>query len=138
MSKFNLTKRISLAEVLGEGHERDYLRFKPLTFKDAKGLETLQPEEVVAEIPKDATAAQIKKLNAEATAKNKAAAMEAVDKAVAFMQDEFVSGEITDEETNNLVAVTKEDFTNDNLSMDVINYCMKALAGRKPEGFTTA
>ena len=87
MSKFNLTKRISLAEVLGEGHERDYLRFKPLTFKDAKGLETLQPEEVVAEIPKDATAAQIKKLNAEAAAKNDAAAMEAVDKAVAFMQE---------------------------------------------------
>ena len=138
MSKFNLTKRISLAEVLGEGHERDYLRFKPLTFKDAKGLESLQPDEVVAEIPKDATAEQIKKLKADATAKNNAAAMEAVDKAVAFMQDKFVKGEITDEETGNLVDVTKEDFTNDNLSMDVINYCMKALAGGKPEGFTIA
>lgn len=139
MSKFNLVKKISLAAVLGEGHEQSYLSFKPMTFKDAKDLEGLQPtEDFTPVIPKGATAEQIKKLQAEAKAKENAAGLEAVDKAVAFVKSKFVKGQIMDIDAEKLVDVDAEDFDNGNLSVDIINHCMKELAGGQPEGFTRA
>lgn len=143
MSKFNITKKISLAPLLGEGHEADYLAFKPLTFKDARKLQELQStEDFTPQLPPapaaDADAgtkakyeAAVKKAQAEAAAAENDAALEAVDKAVAFIAAKFVEGKIGG------VDVSADDFTNDELSVDVINYAMKELAGAgKPEGFT--
>lgn len=139
MSKFNLTKKISLTSVLGEGHEKSYLSFTPMTFKDAKQLEGLQPtEDFTPQIPEGATAEQIKKLTDEAKAKQNAANLDAVDKAVDFVKSKFIKGEIVNTETGELVSVEADDFSNGNLSVDVINHCMAQLAGGKPEGFTTA
>lgn len=140
MSKFVITKKISLAEVLGKGHEQDVLCFKPMTFKDAKDLEGLQPAETPAPVlPDNATAAQkaaYEKEVAEHKAAQTKAALEAVDKAVEFIKGKFVSGKVTDEATGKLVEVEADDLTNGNLGVDVANYCMAQLAGGQPEGFT--
>ena len=119
MSKFNLSKNVSLASVLGEGHEQDYLSFKPVAFKDAKEL-----EQITSVIDPD-------------NIDNKEA-LEQADKAVAFIRDRFVSGKITDEESKELVDVEAVDFDNGNLPMEVINYAMRQLMGERPEGFTKA
>lgn len=126
MSKFNITKKINLFELLGEGHEQSVLEFKPMTFADARSLEGLQPD--VADLPDDATPAQKK---AHAAEQNKAA-LAAVDKAVEFIKGKFIKGTIAGE------PVVADDFSNDELPVDVINYCMKQLAGGKSEDFTKA
>lgn len=140
MSKFNITKKISLTPVLGEGHEADVLAFKPMTFKDARELEGLQStEDFTPEIPQGADKATIKRLTDEAQARENKAALDAVDKAIEFIKAKFVSGKITDETTGKQVEVEADDFTNGNIGVEVINYCMKQLAGaNKPEDFTKA
>lgn len=143
MGKFNIKKKINLSSVLGEGHEASYLLFDPMTFADARKLQKLQSNEdftpVLPDAPaKDADAgtvakynAEVKRLVAEASAKENDAALKAVDKAIEFIQYKFIGGEIAGQQ------VVKEDFTNGELGVDVINYCMKELAGgNKPEGFT--
>lgn len=143
MSKFNIVKKINLHEALGEGHEQSYMTFKPMTFEDARKLQTLQStEDFTPELP-PAPAADaspqvkaeyektVKRLTDEAKAKENEASLASVDKAIAFMQGKFLEGNISG------TAVDKEDFTNGNLPIDVINYCMAQLAGgKKPEGFT--
>lgn len=143
MSKFNIVKRISLSELLGEGHEKSHLIFKPMTFADARQLQKLQDTKdytpdlpVLPEGTTDAAViakhnAEVKRLMAEASAAENEAALKAVDKAVAFIANKFIGGEIGG------VQVDKADFTNDELGTDVINYCMQQLAGgNKTEGFT--
>ncbi len=145
MSKFNIKKKISLFELLGEGHEKSVLIFEPMTFADARQLQKLQDTKdytpVLPPAPaKDASAetvaaynAEVAKLKAKAQAEENEAAFKSVDKAVAFIKNKFIGGEIAGEQ------VVKDDFTNDNLPVDVINYCMKELAGgNKPEGFTNS
>lgn len=143
MGKFNITKKIDLLPILGEGHEQSYISFKPLTFKDAKRLQKLQStEDFTPEMPAEPAEgaslgevkkyeAAVKKAIAEAEARENEAALTSVDKAVEFIAKQFVEGKIGG------VDVAKADFTNDELAMDVINYCMKMLAaGGKDEGFT--
>ena len=133
MSKFNITKKINLHPVLGEGHEQSVLEFKPMTFADAKQLDGLQSDEdFTPVIPQGATAEQIKKLTAEAKARESKSTMQALDKAIDFIKGKFIKGEIAG------TAVEADDFTNGNLPVDVINYCMSELAGGKPEDFTKA
>ena len=145
MSKFNIKKKISLFELLGEGHEKSVLIFQPMTFADARQLQKLQDtKDYSPQLPpapaKDATAdvvaaytAEVKRLTNEAAEKENEAAFKSVDKAIAFIQNKFIGGEIAGEQ------VAKEDFTNGELPVDVINYCMKDLAGgNKPEGFTNS
>lgn len=144
MSKFKIVKKVKLLEVLGEGHEASYLSFIPMTFKDARKLEGLQStEDFTPQIPPapaaDATpqakadhAALAKRLTDEAKSRENKAGLESVDKAIAFMAGKFVEGSIAGE------PVSKEDFTNDELPIEVINYCMAKLAGSKPEGFTNS
>lgn len=145
MSKFNIVKRISLSELLGEGHEKSHLIFKPMTFADARQLQKLQdtkdyspklPPAPAADADPTTVAeyqAEVKRLTAEASEKENEAAFKSVDKAIAFVQNKFIGGEIGGDQ------VDKDDFTNGNLPVDVINYCMKELAGgNKPEGFTNS
>lgn len=133
MSKFNIVKKVNLFTLLGEGHEQSYISFKPMTFKDAKTLEGLQStEDFSPQIPEGADAATIKRLTAEAQKRENDAALKSVDKAVEFMQDKFIDGNIAG------TPVAKEDFKNDELGVEVINYCMAQLAGAKPEGFTNS
>lgn len=133
MSKFNITKKISLAEPLGEGHESDYLRFKPLTFKDAKTLQKLQPKVPKLNIPDDAAEDEVARLTEEHEAAKAAADEQALDKAVEFVTSKFVTGMVTDEDTKEQVKVEASDV--EALGVDVINYCMEQMAGGKPEGF---
>lgn len=145
MSKFNIKKKISLFELLGEGHEKSLLIFQPMTFADARQLQGLQdtkdyspklppaPAADASDEVKLQYAAEVSKLKVEAAAKENEAAFKSVDKAIAFIQNKFIGGEIEGEQ------VAKEDFTNGELPVDVINYCMKELAGGgKPEGFTNS
>jgi hypothetical protein len=140
MSKFNITKKISLHPVLGEGHENSVLEFKPMTFEDARNLEKLQPDVPELQLPvlaanatdeqKMRHAAEVSKLKIEHKAAENKAAMAAVDKAIEFIKGKFVSGKINGQE------VVKEDFSNGELGVEVINHCMKQLAGSKSEDFT--
>lgn len=145
MSKFNIVKRINLFELLGEGHEKSHLIFKPMTFGDARQLQKLQDtKDYTPELPTlpegttDAALiakhnAEVNRLMNEAKAKENEAALKSVDKAVDFIKNKFIGGEISG------VAVAKEDFSNGELGTDVINHCMKELAGGgKPEGFTNS
>ena len=145
MSKFNIKKKISLSELLGEGHEASVLLFQPMTFSDARQLQKLQDTKDYSPVLPPAPAkdadpttiaeynATVKKLTAEAAEKENEAAFKSVDKAIAFVQNKFIGGEIAGEQ------VAKDDFTNGELPVDVINYCMKELAGGgKPEGFTNS
>ena len=134
MSKFNITKKVSLAEPLGEGHESDFLRFKPLTFKDAKKLKKLQPKVPELDIPEGASEAEIAELKAKHAEAKDAADDQALDKAIEFVTSKFVTGMVTDEDTKEQVKVEQADV--EALGVDVINYCMEQLAGGKPEGFT--
>lgn len=94
--------------MLGEGHENDTLEFRPMTFKDAEELEQLQVED-----PKD-----------------KKATMAAVDNAIEFLKGKFVTGNIKG------IKVVADDFSNGELPVEVLNYCMRELAGQKSEDFT--
>lgn len=144
MSKFKIVKKVSLATLLGEGHEQSYISFKPMTFKDAKQLEKLQstedfspqlppaPADTADQTTKAKYQAEVKRLTAEAQARENEASLKAVDKAVEFMASKFVEGNIAG------VPVAVEDFSNDELGVEVINYCMGQLAGAKPEGFTNS
>lgn len=145
MSKFNIVKRINLFELLGEGHEKSHLIFKPMTFGDARQLQKLQDtKDYTPDLPvlpagtTDQAViakhnAEVKKLVADAQAQENEAALKAVDKAVDFIKNKFIGGEIAG------APVDKEDFSNGELPVDVINHCMKELAGgNKPEGFTNS
>ena len=132
MSKFNITKKVKLFDLLGEGHEQSVLEFKPMTFADARQLNKLQDTtDYTPEIPEGADEATIKQLKVQAQAKENEAALKSVDKAIEFIKGKFIKGSIAGTD------VSADDFTNGELPVDVINYCMKELAGgAKPEGFT--
>lgn len=131
MSKFNITKKIHLGAVLGEGYEQSVLEFKPITFADAKQLDGMQSgQDFTPNVPAHATPAQAKKLRDDAKALENKAALVALDAAIEFIKGKFVSGVISG------VAVAPDDFTNGNLPVDVINHCMRALVGGKTEDFT--
>lgn len=110
MAKLTLSKKISLADVLGEGHENDFVRFTPLTFNDAKQLGSF------------------------GASGDDSQQLEQADKAIEFIKTKFVGGQITDEASNQPVELTASDF--DDLPMAVLNHVMRELSGAQTEGFT--
>lgn len=131
MAKFKLTKKIELGSVLGEGHESDYLRFTPLTFKDATDLQKVAQ----TDLP-DLDDEQLKKLSKSERAEREAKQMAAAEAAQGFIKAKLVGGKITDEDSGTQVDVTQDDF--DALPVPVVNYCMQQLSGQVSPDLTTA
>jgi len=114
MARFTLTKKISLGSELGEGHENDYLRFEPLTFKDATDLQTI----------------------ANASGDSDKDRLAAAEQAQEFIKAKFVGGKITDEDSGNQIDVTKDDFAD--LPINIVNHCMRELSGAVNPDLTQA